>query len=335
MRLGLAVLALGGCLSLAVSSVSAQAQPGAAVSLQLPDGATARSKRETAMGTYALPVGPFSAAGIPLRLKEGHILRRTWHLQSDATVLQVLDVLRRQLVEQGYEILFQCETRQCGGFDFRFGIEVVPAPDMVVSLSDYHFLAAQKPASSVTGAEAADAAEATQVVSLLVSRSGTVTYMQLIEVTPEKQAPLALVTSETSPPALPLQGQTQTASGLEKLLEQQGHVVLDGVAFGTGGEALGQEAIASLERLAGFLDEAPKAQVLIVGHTDSVGGLEDNKSLSLRRAQVVKETLVQAYGVAEARIAVAGAGYMAPIASNLTAAGREQNRRVEVVLLSR
>jgi OOP family OmpA-OmpF porin len=304
MRLGLAVLALGGCLSLAVSSVSAQAQPGAAVSLQLPDGATARSKRETAMGTYALPVGPFSAAGIPLRLKEGHILRRTWHLQSDATVLQVLDVLRRQLVEQGYEILFQCETRQCGGFDFRFGIEVVPAPDMVVSLSDYHFLAAQKPASSVTGAEAADAAEATQVVSLLVSRSGTVTYMQLIEVTPEKQAPLALVTSETSPPALPLQGQTQTASGLEKLLEQQGHVVLDGVAFGTGGEAL-------------------------------VGGLEDNKSLSLRRAQVVKETLVQAYGVAEARIAVAGAGYMAPIASNLTAAGREQNRRVEVVLLSR
>lgn len=341
MRLGPAVLALGSCLTLAFSAVAAPAQSGGEAALQLPAGATARSERETALGTYALPVGAFSAAGIPLRLQEGHILRRTWHLQGDTTVLQVLDVLRSQLVEQGYEILFQCETRQCGGFDFRFGIEVVPAPDMVVSLSDYHFLAAQKQTVAATadlataGQATAEPAAARQVVSLLVSRSGTVTYIQLIEVSPEKQAPLALVTAETPASALPLQAQTQTALGLASLLEQQGHVVLAGVVFGTGGEALGQDAIASLEQLAGFLEEQPQAQILVVGHTDSVGGLEDNKSLSLRRASVVKETLVQTYGVSDGRIEVAGAGYMAPIASNLTAAGREKNRRVEVVLLSR
>ncbi|MEP4039136.1 OmpA family protein [Pseudophaeobacter sp.] len=290
----------------------------------------ARSQRETALGTYALPIGAFSETGIPLRLQEGHILRRTWNLQGDVTVLQVLDVLRRQLVEQGYEILFQCESRQCGGFDFRFGIEVVPAPDMVVSLSDYHFLAAQKPALS--------AAETTaqQVVSLLVSRSGAATYIQLIEVTPDKQAPLPLSTVEThEPEPEPLTGAENPALGLETLLEKQGHAVLGGVEFRTGAETLGQQAVASLQELADFLDKTPKAQMLIVGHTDSVGSLEDNTSLSLRRAQVVKETLVSTYGVAEERIAVAGAGFMAPIASNLTTAGREQNRRVEVVLLSK
>ncbi len=50
---------------------------------------------------------------------------------------------------------------------------------------------------------------------------------------------------------------------------------------------------------------------------------------------MVKDALVSALGVAEGRISIAGAGYMAPIASNLTAAGREKNRRVEVVLLAR
>ena len=330
MRFGPVVLALVGCLSLLFSVVSAQAQTAEVAGLQLPEGAVARSQRETALGTYALPIGAFSETGIPLRLQEGHILRRTWSLQGDVTVLQVLDVLRRQLVEQDYEILFQCESRQCGGFDFRFGIEVVPAPDMVVSLSDYHFLAAQKPALSTAQPDTQ------QLVSLLVSRSGAATYIQLIEVTPDNQTPLPLAPVES--PELEPQPQTAAedpAVGLVTLLEQQGHVVLDEVVFRTGAETLGPQVVASLEELADFLDKAPEAQLLIVGHTDSVGSLEDNQSLSLRRARVVKEALVSTYGVTEGRIAVAGAGFMAPIASNLNAAGREKNRRVEVVILSR
>ncbi|OIQ37743.1 MAG: cell envelope biogenesis protein OmpA [Roseobacter sp. MedPE-SW] len=325
----LAVLALGGCLMLPSSPLFAQALSGGTSALRLPAGAVERSRRETALGTYALPIGAFGETGIPTRLQEGHILRRTWHLSGDATVLQVLDVLRRQLVEQGYEILFQCETRQCGGFDFRFGIEVVPAPDMVVSLSDYHFLAAQNPGVPDTEADPV------QTVSLLVSRSGAATYIQMIKVTPDNQPPLPLTTAETPAPGSPPSPKPAPASGLKDLLEQQGRVVLDGVVFGTGAETLGPEAISSLKDIAGLLKEEAKAQVLIVGHTDSVGSLEDNTALSLRRAQLVKDALVSAYGVAEERISIAGAGYMAPIASNLTAVGREKNRRVEVVLLAR
>lgn len=332
MKFGLAPLVLTGCLALPLVSfgpVAAQQQPAldaGTLSLRLPEGTASRSMRETALGTYGLPVGTYSDGGIPMQMLEGHIRRRTWHLRADATVLQVLDVLRSQLVEQGYEILFQCDDRQCGGFDFRFGIEVVPAPDMVVSLSDYHFLAVQKQASS--GGEDT----ATSTVSLLVSRSGATTYIQMIEVTPPNQPPMDLIGAADGVPA-PMAA--QSGAEVAATLEQEGHVVLPGVVFSTGAKTLGQAAVDSLKEIADFLTKTPKAQVLIVGHTDSVGRLEGNIALSLSRAGVVKDTLVQTYGIATGRIAVAGAGYMAPIASNLTEEGREHNRRVEVVLLAK
>ncbi len=332
MRRGPAVVALGVSLMLALSPLAPQVRAGEQALLQLPEGAVPRSQRETVLGTYALPIGAFGEGGIPTRVIEGHILRQTWHLQGDVTVLQVVDVLRRQLADQGFDLLFQCETRQCGGFDFRFGIEVVPAPDMVVSLSDYHFLAAQMPVGTDT------VSEARRTLSLLVSRSGATTYIQLIEVAPAKQAPLTLssaeqVASDLQAATEPEPTRGETTSGLAGQLTDQGHVVLEAVVFNTGAETLGAEAIASLAPLADFLEDEPKAQVLIVGHTDSVGSLEDNKSLSLRRAQAVKEALVQSYAISEERVLVEGAGFMAPVASNLSAAGREKNRRVEVVLL--
>jgi OOP family OmpA-OmpF porin len=63
--------------------------------------------------------------------------------------------------------------------------------------------------------------------------------------------------------------------------------------------------------------------------------LQDNTDLSRRRAEAVKAHLVEKSGVDETRIEVAGVGYLVPVASNLTAEGREANRRVEAVLLPR
>jgi OOP family OmpA-OmpF porin len=330
----LAVFAWVSCLGLSLLPFAARAEEGAETALRLPAGANALSRRETALGTYALPVGAFSASGIPLRLEEGHILRRTWQVRGSASVLQVFEPLRRQLQAEGFEILFQCEARQCGGFDFRFGIEVVPAPDMVISLSDYHFLAAVKPDKPVkadraegSDAQAADLTAKTQVVSLLVSRSGRANYVQLIEVSPVEQAPIAVVAPQAPTPEA-------SDPGVALRLLEQGHAVLNGLAFDTGAATLGQAAVPSLESLAAFLSAEPEAKVLIVGHTDSVGALESNRALSQRRAAVVKEALVEAHGADPDRIDVAGAGYMAPIASNLSVEGRESNRRVEVVLIS-
>ena len=72
----------------------------------------------------------------------------------------------------------------------------------------------------------------------------------------------------------------------------------------------------------------------MVGHTDAVGGLDGNVALSRRRASSVRDRLVGKYGVAGAQVTSDGVGFLSPRATNLTEAGRERNRRVEVILTS-
>ena len=75
----------------------------------------------------------------------------------------------------------------------------------------------------------------------------------------------------------------------------------------------------------------PSRTVAIEGHTDSVGGDDYNLGLSQRRADSVRSNLVSR-GVDAARITAMGAGESAPVAGNESAAGRQQNRRVEVII---
>ena len=74
--------------------------------------------------------------------------------------------------------------------------------------------------------------------------------------------------------------------------------------------------------------------VQITGYTDSTGSAALNNSLSLQRANAVANYL-RLQGVSADRIVTEGAGSRNPIASNATPAGREQNRRVEIVLLNK
>ncbi|WP_321400903.1 OmpA family protein [Maridesulfovibrio sp.] len=76
-------------------------------------------------------------------------------------------------------------------------------------------------------------------------------------------------------------------------------------------------------------------QVRLVGHTDSAGKSEYNRSLSLKRAEAVKNYLAVHFNIDPARIEVQGMGEDQPIASNETAQGRARNRRVEVINISK
>lgn len=88
---------------------------------------------------------------------------------------------------------------------------------------------------------------------------------------------------------------------------------------------------ARLTQIAGALSKVPQQAVLIEGHTDSDGSSEYNLELSRLRAQSVRSLLV-AGGVAPERIEPRGYGETRPMATNATAAGKAQNRRVELVL---
>lgn len=84
-----------------------------------------------------------------------------------------------------------------------------------------------------------------------------------------------------------------------------------------------------LKKLGDFLTEFPKATGVIEGHTDNVGDKAANMKLSQRRADSIRNYLVDKLGIAPDRIKAVGYGPTKPVASNKTKAGKEQNRRIE------
>ena len=87
----------------------------------------------------------------------------------------------------------------------------------------------------------------------------------------------------------------------------------------------------ALAEIGKLLKAQPDLKVYIVGHTDNVGAFDYNMSLSQRRAKSVVDQLIQSYGISADRLKPAGAGMIAPVASNDDEAGRGKNRRVEIV----
>lgn len=129
--------------------------------------------------------------------------------------------------------------------------------------------------------------------------------------------------------AVELSGQV---SDLQAELTARGLVMTMGdVLFGVGRATLQEDAQRSIQVLAQFLAEYPDRRVLIEGHTDSTGSRDTNMRLSRERAEAVRTALV-ARGVSPDRVGIVGLGPDYPVASNDTAAGRQQNRRVEIII---
>jgi outer membrane protein OmpA-like peptidoglycan-associated protein len=108
-------------------------------------------------------------------------------------------------------------------------------------------------------------------------------------------------------------------------------VTLGDVLFTSGQADLKASATSNLDKLVAFLNEYPNRTVMIEGYTDSVGSEDYNRGLSQRRADSVKAYLV-GQGIGSVRLVAAGKGEDAPVAGNDSAAGRQQNRRVEVII---
>lgn len=121
-------------------------------------------------------------------------------------------------------------------------------------------------------------------------------------------------------------------AALEAEVTDRGLVLtLGDVLFATGSAELQGAASSRLNKLVDFLNQYPNRRVLIEGHTDNVGNAAYNQDLSLRRADSVRGYLT-GQGIGSQRVSTSGMGLNQPIADNNSAAGRQQNRRVEIVI---
>lgn len=309
LRHGLAAVALAAGLGCAGAG---------AMTLDLPMTATLTGEDVRAEDQVLMPTGPRSGRGGPGLIAEGRVTRRAWIVPGvGLTPFQLLDPLADQLEAMGFEERFQCRDRECGGFDLRLALDLLDAPAMHVDLGNFRYYLAEKPGDA-----------GPEVVSIVTSRSAEGGHIHLTLIAPASAAPAF----ETQSTGVVPQGQGTPASDIAALLEGQGNAVLDGLEFRPGSSQLGDGPFPSVTALADWLSQDEARTVVLVGHSDNVGSLEDNIRLSERRAASVQELLVEGFGIAPGRLSARGVGYLAPIASNDTPEGRRLNRRVEAVV---
>ena len=126
--------------------------------------------------------------------------------------------------------------------------------------------------------------------------------------------------------------QEQQLKELDAKKTERGMVItLGDVLFAVNKAQLSAGGVRNVQKLANFLNQYPQRKVLIEGHTDSTGSRSINQPLSERRADAVRSALV-GMGISGDRIETRGYAEAYPVASNNTAAGRQLNRRVEIIL---
>ncbi len=174
---------------------------------------------------YPFHAGPLAVNEENIKHLEGAVEQIAYTTPAGASVAEVYRNYKIKLEEAGYEILFECENKSCGGTKFAYALKVLPIPRMVLDPFQYRYLAAQS------------------------ERDGQVSSIAIV-VSPD---------------------------------------------------------------------------------TDNQGAYDYNKTLSRRRAESVVDALVNNYGIDSTRLKPDGVGYLAPVTTNDSEAGRALNRRVELV----
>ena len=288
--------------------------------IRMPDGAVLGLDESKRAALIEIAIGPYEDHAFETLSAEGKFSRQVWTTAADkADTTLLAQSVRDGLEDAGYSILYECETRVCGGFDFRFELDVAHEPAMHVDLGDFRYLAAAKVGEGTR-----------EYITVMVSRSPNQGFIQLTHIGDGDDVEADIALSTKTPDA-----ETTLVDGaLADELLAKGSMALEGLEFEKGSAELSGSPADSLQDLADFLQAAPGSTVILVGHTDASGSLEGNIALSKRRAEAVMKRLIETYGVSAAQVTAEGVGYLSPRASNATAEGRLQNRRVEVVLTS-
>jgi OmpA-OmpF porin, OOP family len=136
------------------------------------------------------------------------------------------------------------------------------------------------------------------------------------------------VDQDGCPPPVVQRAVRQAEIAMETAVVEKGRVTLN-VEFDFDKAGIRQTAHEEIGNLAAVMKKYTDLKILVEGHTDNIGGENYNEQLSQRRADAVKNYLVEKFGIEASRLTTKAYGLTRPIASNATEEGRQKNRRVE------
>ena len=257
---------------------------------------------------FELPLGKLASDNFTKSQHlEGRITYIWYEAPRNRSQLEIFRNFEASLTQAGFEMLFTCAREQCGTDD---AITLYP------NLQEERFGAGYQ----------------TRYLSAKRSRPGSDVFVSLDVQTGgcgDCEPWIYLYVVEAKPMEAGLI--TVDAASLARDLSRTGHVSVYGIYFDTGKADVKPESDGSLKEIAKLLQQDPKLQLYVVGHTDNQGTLEMNMDLSMRRANAVVQVLSSKHGVASARLKPLGDGPSAPVAPNDAEEGRAKNRRVELV----
>ncbi|MBK6596557.1 MAG: OmpA family protein [Proteobacteria bacterium] len=247
---------------------------------------------------------------------EGRVWRSVYVAPATTTAFEVFRNYSQALETSGFHQLYACEAAACGAISH--GSIYLTRDGPAIGLSGFRFLNTR----SYFVAAGGGTAEKPLFVLIMIDNyrtSGSKTtqagiYQLIIE---PRQSQLGQVVVD--------------GAALAQQITAEGRAAVYGLYFDSGSSELKTESRPQLQQLAAYLSSNLAASVIVVGHTDSQGGLEPNLSLSQRRADAVVSALVGEYGIGRQRLTAKGVGMLAPVASNREPNGRSRNRRVEIV----
>ncbi|MEQ8655804.1 MAG: OmpA family protein [Hyphomicrobiales bacterium] len=232
---------------------------------------------------------------------EGAVARLAYTYPEGTALVQVVRNFEQQLNNEGFSIKLSCSQEECGGMSYE--VEQFGNSPSWADRFNYRYVMG-------TRVRADGTVHATFFGSV---NNGIV--RGVITVTEEEVMAFEMVAAEE----------------MQSAISETGRVALYGIQFALDDATIQPESTPTLEEIARFLSANQSLLVVIVGHTDNQGALPYNLDLSARRAQAVRDALVEDYNISADRLSHAGAGFLAPVASNASEGGRALNRRVEII----
>ena len=275
--------------------------------------------------SYTLPVGPVVENSQSQRVPsekislEGKITRTLYRGPKERSTLEILRNYQSALESAGFEILYTCGGDDCG---FLFHWVFYREREQRILSTKTSGSAFDIPQDLRYVAAKGTVGDRTVHVSVMVAYDAGFSKLSkqpvtLVEVIESEAMETGMVTID--------------AEAMAKGIDATGHIAIYGIYFDTYSAEIKPESSSTLTEISKLLADRPSLKLLVVGHTDNQGDFDYNMALSGRRAEAVAKALGDQHGIDGGRLRSAGVGFLAPVASNDTAAGREKNRRVELV----